>query len=291
VSEGEDSERRTVSADTDTAASDAPAPGRHHASGPATFGDRLRFVARGIGQLLITCGLIVLLFVVYEVYITNFFAHRAQAKVHNALEQEWQDGRDPLLPLPGGGFEAIPLGAGIANLYIPRLGADYAWTIVQGSAVPTDAELEKGPAHYGDTALPGQVGNFAVAGHRVGKGEPFLNLDKLRPGDAVIVETKTYWYVYRVKGDVQTGDLSVLGADGVPGRQVVPPTDGAVVLPVPNHPGAKPTEALMTMTTCEPKFVANNRMIVYAALQGQPITKSGSQMPAQITALYNEVST
>ena len=87
---------------------------------------------------------------------------------------------------PAATSPTIPLGSGIANIYIPRFGRDYAFTVVQGTK---DADLEKGPGHYVGTALPGQVGNFAVAGHRVGKGEPFLNLDHLRPGDAVIIET------------------------------------------------------------------------------------------------------
>ena len=169
-----------------------------------TAGDRVRFVLRGIGQTLITLGLVVLLFVVYEVYISNFFAHQRQVKVHNALENAWANGRDPLLGLPGSASVTIPLGVGIANLYIPRLGKDYAWTIVQGTS---DADLNEGPGHYVETQLPGQTGNFAIAGHRVGKGEPFLNLDKLRPGDAVIVETKSTWYVYRVKGSIGDNDL------------------------------------------------------------------------------------
>jgi sortase A len=253
-----------------------------------TFGDRVRFVLRGVGQTLITLGVVVLLFVVYEVYVTNWFAHREQAKVHTALKQEWAAGVDPLLTLPQGQIASLD-GKGIANLYIPRFGLDYAWTIVQGSTVPNDAELEKGPAHYGQTALPGQVGNFAVAGHRVGKGEPFLNLDRLVPGDAIIVETKSQWYVYRVKGATSPPDLSVRGADGVPGREVVNPTDGSVLLPVPDHPGVQATESLMTMTTCDPKFTAEHRMIVYAALDPTlTLPRTADTKPAAITALYDQ---
>jgi sortase A len=161
---------------------------------PMATGDKVRFVLRGIGQTLITLGLVVLLFVVYEVWITNIFAAREQSKVASALRHEWADsGGDPLLPLPGESDPTIPLGTGIGVLYIPRLGQDFHFTIVEGSVVPTDGELEKGPAHYHHTALPGAVGNFAVAGHRVGKGEPFLNIDKLRAGDSIIVETKSWW--------------------------------------------------------------------------------------------------
>jgi sortase A len=281
----------------------APVPNPAHTS----VGDKIRFVLRGVGQTLITLGLVVLLFAVYEVWITNIFAHREQVKVYNALHQEWLDGQDPL-SLPQTGPGSIPLGSGIAVLYIPRLGADYHFAIVQGSAVPDDAQLEKGPAHYGDTQLPGEVGNFGVAGHRVGKGEPFLNLDKLRSGDPVIVETKTEWWVYRVLGrpagadpegnmaNIPIKDAQVPSVK-VPGREIVDPSDGSVLLPIPNHPEyslANAKVALMTMTTCHPKFTASQRMIVHAQLATQYANnehwiKSG-KLPPQIEALYREAS-
>jgi sortase A len=247
-----------------------------------TTGDRIRLVARGIGQTFITAGLVILLFVFYEVYITNVFAHQEQSKVHTALEKNWAKGKDPL-PLPGARTVAIPIGSGIANLYIPRFGRDYGFTIVQGT---DNASLEKGPGHYLGTALPGATGNFSIAGHRVGKGEPFLNLDRLKVGDTVIVETRTKWYVYRVKGNHD--NLASVLPDGVPGREIVSPSDGNVLLPVPNHPDKKATERLMTMTTCHPKFTATQRMIVHAVLDpDRTVTKTGSSMPSSIAALYN----
>jgi sortase A len=279
---------------TETAVGDPPAappPGR----APMTGGDKVRFVLRGIGQTLITLGLVVLLFVVYEVWITNIFAHRQQSRVTNALKREWQNGQDPLLPLPGSTDPTIPVGSGIGVLYIPRLGRDYHFTIVQGSTVPNDAELEKGPAHYKDTALPGAIGNFAVAGHRVGKGEPFLNLDKLRSGDAVIVETKSYWYVYRVLGtpagrnpQTVSEDVTTDGKISLPGREIVDPSAGRVLLPVPDNAGATPSERLMTMTTCHPKFTASHRMIVYSKLQTK-LANPDLKMPQSILELYSEV--
>lgn len=294
-----------MSEDTIVAAPAAAPPPRAPRSGAS---DRVRFVLRGIGQTLITLGLVVLLFAVYEVWITNIFAHRAQQKVYNALQDEWLNNHDPLT-LPGGAARGIPVGTGIAVLYIPRLGADYHFAIVQGSAVPDDAELEKGPAHYADTQLPGEIGNFGVAGHRVGKGEPFLNIDKLRVGDAVVVETKKKWFVYRVLGkhagdDPQDnpsripikGDPNVRSVP-VPGREIVDPSHGEVLLPIPDHTeytidNAK--VALMTMTTCHPKFTASQRMIVHARLETQypntPKLIKARKLPDQIKALYAEVS-
>jgi sortase A len=268
---------------TDTVHDEQPGP-RHARTGMST-GDKARFVLRGVGQTLITLGLVVLLFVVYEVWITNVFSLQANHKVATKLEQQWNKAADdPLLPLPNGADPTIKFGTGIANLYLPRLGGDYHFAIVEGT---NQGDLEKGPGHYAGTALPGEVGNFAVAGHRVGKGEPFLNIDKLRSGDAVVVETKSYWFVYRVKGHPAGGDpQKSTDADGIPGREIVSPSDGNVLLPVPNHSGGKPTERLMTMTTCHPKFTATQRMIVYSVLQTR-VPHTGNSMPAAIKALYS----
>lgn len=286
-------------------ASQAPARGRHQRPS-MTVGDKVRFGLRGIGQTLITCGLVVLLFVVYEVYVTNWFAHREQQRVHTALEQQFANGQDPL-SLPAGQLAKLD-GQGLANLYIPRFGLDYAWTIVQGT---NDADLEKGPGHYVDTQLPGEMGNFAVAGHRVGKGEPFLNLDKVQAGDAVIVETQSTWFVYCVIGaggqDPTSCDPNAAGAsltnvdkNDVPGRAIVEPSAGQVVLPVPSKANApRPyTRAYLTLTTCTPKFTASQRMIVHAVLdstypQGIAKTKVDNKystaVPAEISAFYTQV--
>jgi sortase A len=130
-----------------------------------------------------------------------------------------------------------------------------------------------------------------VAGHRVGKGEPFLNLDKLKPGDSVIIETETSWYVYKIKGDVGTGNLAVSTPDGIPGSQVVDPSDGNVILPVPDQPSATPTEKLITLTTCTPKFSASSRLIFHGVLDPSlTVARTSDAKPASIEALYAKVS-
>ncbi|MEO9140142.1 MAG: class E sortase [Jatrophihabitans sp.] len=279
-----------------------PAASPPSARASMTTGDKVRLVLRGIGQTLITLGLVVLLFVVYEVWITNLFARAENDRIAHKLEQQFAKGDDPILTLPGGGDSTIPIGTGIANIYLPRLGSDYHWTIVEGD---DQESLAKGPGHYPQTALPGQRGNFGVAGHRVGKGEPFLNLDKLKSGDAVIIETESDWYVYRVLGSpvgkdpqnltVQVKDTAG-GTHTVPGREIVDPSAGRVLLPIPNDTNSadKPAEALMTMTTCHPKFTAAQRMIVHAKLTGTvaPLMQDGKRvekMPPAIRELYSEV--
>jgi sortase A len=259
--------------------------GTHRGSGRGRT-DVVLLGLRGVGQTLITLGLVILLFVVYEVWVTNIFAAAAQRSVHKSFEQKIVAGDNPLVAatqaaLPGSQQATIPTGTGIANSYMPRLGDDYHFTIVEGT---NDADLDKGPGHYAGTALPGQVGNFSVAGHRVGKGEPFLNLDQLRPGDAIVIETVTAWYVYTVIGDASAGEngLSTPGIEGVVGREIVNPSDVGVIAPVPDHPGTTPTAALLTLTTCHPKFTANKRMIVHASLT-RTVPRSGDQVPKELT--------
>lgn len=236
-----------------------------------TAGDHLRTVVRGIGQTAITAGVVILLFVVYELWFTDYLNDRAQQHVTSKLEQAWHSGDDPLVgtgSAPRGRIRQIPLGTAIAIIRIPRLGVDYARTVVEG----TNAEdLAIGPGHYVGTAVPGAVGDFAVAGHRVGKGSPFLDLDKLKAGDAIVIETKSSWYTYRMLG---------VNRLGIPGHEIVDPTDVGVIAPVPDHPGRQPTRAMITLTTCHPKFSARQRLVIHGVLSGPPRPKSRGEPPA-----------
>ena len=264
-------------------------------------GDRTRALARGLGELLVTCGAVLLLFVVYEVWVSNLFADHKQAQAHRKLVTAWQRGQDPLkgvdrLNLPIGRQVVLPAGEGFANLYIPAFGKDYARTVVQGT---TDADLEAGPGHYVGSQLPGQLGNFAVAGHRVGKGEPFLNLDRLRPGDSIVVQTASNWYVYAVLGsrsayqaagkltDPAARDAAVAAAlatpdsQGVPGREIVSPAAVQVIDPVPDHPDAPVRRALLTLTTCHPKYSADRRMVLHAQLV-RAVPATGAKLPREL---------
>jgi sortase A len=223
-----------------------------------------RTLARLLGELLVTAGVVVLLFVVYEVYGTDLLAAREQGHLSQRLDDEWAGpavaGTDPT---------HIPVGTGFAVLRIPRLGSGFSRVVVEGSG---QDQLAQGPGHYVGTAMPGQPGNVAVAGHRVGKGSPFLDLDLLRPGDAIVVETENYWFTYRMLGDRATGDFTT-DPSGIPGQEIVRPTDVAVIAPTPDAPGSAPSGRYLTLTTCHPKFSARQRLVVHAVLDGAPIAK------------------
>lgn len=226
-----------------------------------------RLLISGLGQLLVTVGVVCALFLVYELWVTNWVNSGAQADLSRQLHQRWTARPDPV-PQP---ITEPPVGQPFAFLHIPRLGADYDRAIVEGT---DQTELAQGPGHYLRTAMPGQLGNFAVAGHRVGKGSPFLDLDQLRPNDPVVVETANAWYVYRVLGDPATGAYSP-DSNGVGGQEVVHPTNLSVIAPVPDgRMNVAPTRAYLTLTTCNPKYSAKTRLIIHAVLDGAPLTKA-----------------
>jgi sortase A len=220
----------------------------------------VRRVIGVVGELLITAGVVVLLFVGYQLVWTNVQADRVANAKSDALERTWEAQGDD-----GPEFEQpLRRGEAFALLRIPRLGDDYRVPIVEGVSLP---DLAKGVGHYPETALPGEIGNFAIAGHRATNGEPFAYLDQLREGDDVVVETGTTWYTYRVEREY-----------------IVDPTQVEVILPVPNRPSAEPTEQLMTLTTCNPRWASYERLIFHATLvdelpkgDGRPVALGGDR--------------
>ncbi len=255
-------------------------------------------IVRGVGEVLVTLGVVVLLFVVYEVYVTDIFGAQKQAAATEAVDQVWAEAEstvtesvtvtDPVAdaaalvtdPNQRAPRYDTEVGQGFAKLYVPAFGADYVFTIIEG--VDPD-DLYIGPGHYPGTQMPGQQGNFAVAGHRVSKGSPFNDLGLLASCDAVVVETRDDWFVYRVLPmqdevatwnpaarpqcadvPVQTGQYA-----GVYGREITLPSDYAQVLPVPHvDSSVVPPDAqrVITLTTCHPQFSDAERMIVHGVL-------------------------
>ena len=258
---------------------DEPAPGADWDTGtwdapdeepPARPRDPLWMrLTRGVGELLVTAGLITLLFVVYELYITDLLNDRTQDQLSQEIHQQWDDaGPAPTVLAPM--TEAPAVGEPLAVLHIPRLGADYERVVLEGTA---EDELSQGPGHYEGTALPGQPGNVALAGHRVGKGSPFLDLDKMQPGDPIVVETADGWYTYRVLGDASTGDF-LTDPSGIPGQQIVKPEQVEVIAPTPGAAGSTASGSYLTLTTCHPKYSARQRLIIHAVQDGPGISKA-----------------
>jgi sortase A len=221
----------------------------------------VRRVVGWTGEVLITLGVLLLLFAAWQLWWTDVVADRATAQVVERLRDDFAphggavaDDGPAAPPVPGDAF---------ALMYVPRLGSDWVRPVLEG----TDASvLAEGVGHYDGTAAPGEVGNFAVAGHRTTWGRPFHDIDRLRADDRVVVQTADHVYVYAVTG-----------------HEIVRPWQTEVVAPVPDEPGATPTERMLTMTSCHPRYSATERYVVHAALEatlapdelGDALTVSG----------------
>jgi sortase A len=220
-----------------------------------------RWWVGGVGKTLIAVGLLLFGFVAYQLWGTGIETARAQ----HSLESEFEDllagtppstaapaTTDPAVstppdsvpdtsgpaPVPVASLPPVVEGDPVARIELPRIGVD---KIVVAGVDKND--LKKGPGHYPETPLPGQLGNAAIAGHRTTFGQPFFDVDKLETGDEIIVTTLAGRYVYRVTG-----------------QEIVSPSEYQVIATT------DPTVATLTLTSCHPKYTARERIIVFAEL-------------------------
>ncbi|MFD8556742.1 class E sortase [Streptosporangium canum] len=199
----------------------------------------MRAALRAFGELSITAGVIILLFCAYLLWGTGAYTDRQQSVLREQLLKEFA-AKEPAK------LTRIRLGGAMALLRIPRFGRDYRYAVVEGVG---SEELRMGPGHYPGSAMPGKVGNFVLSGHRTTYAAPFSRLDELRRGDDIVVDAREARYTYRVTG-----------------KRVVEPTEVGVIAPVPGKPGSKPTDALITLSTCHPEYSAAQRLIVFGEL-------------------------
>ncbi len=220
-------------------------------------GDVVRTVLRGGGEALMTLGVVVLLFCGYELAYTGVYTEQQQSRLGADLRHDWA----APVSTPEGRLTGVPLGHGLAVIWIPKLGmvGDQATVVVEG--VSTD-DLKKGPGHYPRTAMPGGLGNTVISGHRTTYGAPFHRVDELRAGDAIVLETRNTWFTYRVTGS-----------------RIVAPTALDVTYAVPGKARAVPTQRLLTLTTCNPKYSARQRLIIRGQLE-TTLAKSDGDPPA-----------
>ncbi|MES4886953.1 class E sortase [Streptomyces sp. NPDC096012] len=234
----------------ETAPPSAPPAGRPLSRVEARRQARLRkpgpavIASRAIGEVFITTGVLMLLFVTYQLWWTNVRAHAQAGNEAHQLQDDWASGkRNPGVFAPGQGF---------AILHIPRL--DVVAPIAEG--VSNKRVLDKGMVgHYGEgalkTAMPGdRTGNFGLAAHRNTHGEPFRYINRLSRGDAVVVETQDEYFVYKVTSTLP----------------VTPPSNTSVLKPVPPGSGFTRPGRYITLTTCTPEFTSKYRLIVWGKM-------------------------
>jgi sortase A len=239
---------------------EAGAAGGADASRPAGLGPIRRGI-REVGLALITLGVIVLLFVAYQLWGTGIAEAHSQAALKrsfNAAVATQQPADNPTVapaagtkPSTAANPTPTPNGA-LAHLVIPRIGVNVY--VVQGVA---DEDLRRGPGHYPQTALPGQVGNAAIAGHRTTYGAPFYSLNELQVGDSIsLTDTAGRTFVYLVSEP----------------PRVVSPSDVSVLEPTPFPQ--------LTLTTCNPRFSATSRLVVFARLHNRPPLPATTPAPS-----------
>ncbi|MFJ2090540.1 class E sortase [Streptomyces sp. NPDC087901] len=201
-------------------------------------------VSRVVGELFISLGVLMLLFVTYQLWWTNVRAEQIAGKETHKIQDDWAHGkRSPGAFAPGEGF---------AIIHIPKL--DVVTPIAEG--ISKEKVLDRGMVgHYGEeplrTAMPSdKQGNFALAGHRNTHGEPFRYVNRLTPGDKIVVETQDAYYTYEMTSvlpQTSPSNVSVIGA-------------------VPPQSGFKKPGRYITLTTCTPEFTSTYRLIVWGKM-------------------------
>jgi sortase A len=226
--------------------------------------ERARRATQNLGEVFISTGVLILMFCAYQLWWTNVEAERETSAVVAQVRESFQV--PYVAPAQPEQQQPLQVGAGqgFGLIYIPRLGEDWVKPVIEGS---TMENLKRGITHYEGNAMPGEIGNFALAGHRATNGEPFRNLDQMRIGDKVVIETGTAWVTYAVTSS-----------------KIVKPQDVWVLDPVPGDPTAQPTEALLTLTTCNPRWASYERLIVFGKMQSK-IEKSSGRTPAALDGI------
>ncbi len=221
---------------------------RRHAARRARRGSLGVRLCRFTGELFITAGLVMLLFVAYQLWWTNVRALQQAGGAAHHLQSRW-DEEEQGADRDAGAFSP---GEGFAIVYIPAL--DVKAPIAEG--VGKQKILDRGMVgHYGEgplkTAMPwDEKGNFALAGHRNTHGEPFRYVNRLKPGDKIVVETRSAFYTYEMTSRLEQ----------------TPPANVGVISPVPAGSGFRGPGRYITLTTCTPEFTSTYRLIVWGKM-------------------------
>jgi len=249
----------------------------------ASRGVSSRKIREVISDVFITVGALVLFFYVWYVWLGDIVVGAQQDAAGASLSETWEElsvevaeydresgssegarrtPKPPVVAAPGEG-------TAFATIMVPRFGTNYVRTIAE--SVDMKKVLNNrttGIGRYSSTAPLGAVGNFALAGHRTTFGAPFGNVDKLRVGDRIYVETEQGWFVYRFRN-----------------IEFVYPTQSDVLSDVPRETiGAK--DRILTMTTCHPKTSESERLIAYSVFESFVPRKNGA--PAEVAEMRAE---
>jgi LPXTG-site transpeptidase (sortase) family protein len=214
------------------------------------------------GELLITAGVVLGLFVAYSLWWTNVLADREASKQSDRIREDWANSGPE-----SSEKKDLDLRDGIGFLHVPAMG-DGEVLVKKGTETE---ELNDGIAGYYTepikSALPwDDEGNFTLAAHRDGHGAKFHNIHKIKNGDPIVFETKDAWYVYKVyKTLPKTSKYNV-----------------NVLQPVPKESGKTKPGRYITLTTCTPIYTSNYRYIVWGELERTEKVDDARTPPAEL---------
>jgi len=233
---------------------------------------RLARVLGAVGRTFITAGVLILLFVAYQLWGTGIREAQAQGRLEDAFEEALADAEHerttstttpdaPADPETVPPIELPPDGEPVARILIPKIGVDKI--VVEG---PSLKNLKQGPGHFPETPLPGQEGNAAIAGHRTTYGAPFNRIDELEPGDEIIVET-------------------------VQGRFRYEMSEQLIVSPSEVHVLEDKGDNRITLIACHPKYSARQRIVVVGQLapEHEPLPPPVRAEPAPAPATFDDI--
>ena len=222
-----------------------------------------------IGELLLTAGALVLLFLGWQLWWNDAIMAGQQSTAASELSTKWieeeraQRGETPP-PVPADYGDPVVDQAEYANgdafavMYVPRFGADSQRNIAQGYGLDVLNSFDLGVGHYPQTQMPGEVGNFAIAAHRSAYGGGMHEIEQLQVHDAIYIQTKDGWYTYRFR------DFEYVTPDTV-----------NVLAAVPHHPELTPTDRIVTLTSCNPLYSTAERIIAYGVLESWQPASAG----------------
>jgi LPXTG-site transpeptidase (sortase) family protein len=246
---------RDEQTDAPSPGSDSPSPSRRRGRG------RIALAVSVFGELLITAGLVLGLFVVYSLWWTNVIADRKANQQGDKVRNHWAAGKDS-------GPGALDTKDGIGFLHVPAM-KNGDVLVEKGTSTSV---LNDGVAGYytdpvkATLPMSGKTGNFALAAHRDGHGAKFHNIDKVKKGDPVVFETKDNWYVYKVFAILpETSKYNV-----------------QVLTAVPKQAGVKKPGHYITLTTCTPVYTSEYRYIVWGELVRVQKVDSKRTPPAEL---------
>jgi sortase A len=208
-----------------------------------------------VGVLALVAGLLVGAYVIWEIYGTNYVSQRTHRDVVAEVRTAWEDTSEH----PVGEPVQTDHGRVEALVRIPRFGEDYVVPVFSGTS---DSVLAAGFGHFTEGANVGEVGNYALAAHRVTHGEPLRDMPLLEVGDQVVLETEKWTYTYVL--DSGGGDLTVPFTETWVLGELPRNPDPAEV-----EPSRRPGQRLITLTTCAEMFHTDDRLVAFGHLESR----------------------